>query len=386
MTTRGIGTLLGGIDWWLVLLTAAIGSIGVAFIHSGTADDALFSNQVSRQLLFFCVAGFLGIGLVVVPYARIMRSAWVLYALAIVALVLLPFFGVIINGARRWYKVFGFGIQPSEFAKLALIVTLASWLRFRSKARTLEGLFVPVLLTAVPVALILKQPDLGSSLVFWPILIAMCYAAGTPARHLAVLIGVGALGLLLAYFTVLHDYQKSRVDVWLAHYTWTAEDVHRPDVVQTLRDKGYQPWQSLIAIGAGGTTGFGFGQGPQTQFDFLPYRSGDYIFSVICEETGLLGASAVILLDLLLVIAIATIGIRCRERFGRLLAVGVAAYLGTQSFLHVAVCAWFVPATGLPMPLVSYGGSSVLASVTAVALAVNVGARREPVLAADGYA
>lgn len=377
--------VLREIDWWLVLLTAAMGSVGVIFIHSGTAVDERFSDQVSRQLLFFCVAGIVGIGLVAVPYVRIMRSAWLWYAIALVALVGLPFFGVMINGSRRWYHVLGFGIQPSEFAKLAIIVALAAWLRFRSKARTLDGLIVPVLITAVPVALILKQPDLGSSLVFWPILLAMCYAAGTPARTLGLLVLFGVIALVIAYFTVLHDYQKTRVDVWLQHFSWDRAAVEQPEVRRVLRTDGYQPWQALIAIGAGGVSGFGLMQGPQSQFDFLPYRSGDYIFAVICEEWGWFGAVSMILLEILLVVAIARIALRSRERFGRLLAVGVAAYLGTQAFLHIAVCAWLVPATGLPMPFVSYGGSSVLASVAAVALAINVGARREPVLAADGY-
>ena len=379
------GTVLRHIDWWLVLLVAAIGSIGVAFIHSGTATDENFSDQVSRQLLFFCASGIVGIGVVAIPYARYMRSAWGIYALALVALALLPFFGVIINGARRWYRIAGFNLQPSEFAKIAVIIALASWLRFRAKARTFEGLVVPVVIVTLPVILILKQPDLGSSLVFWPVLLAMCYAAGTPAKKLLVLVGLGLLGMLLAYFTVMHDYQRSRIDVWLSHFSWSDSDLSRPEVLQMLRVEAYQPWQALIAIGSGGAAGFGFAQGPQSQYDFLPYRSGDYIFAVVAEEGGWLGVLGVLLLEILLVVAIATVGIRCRERFGRLIAVGVAAYLGTQTLMHIAVCAWFVPATGLPMPLVSYGGSSVLASMIAVALAINVGARREPVLAADGF-
>ncbi|MCA8943080.1 MAG: rod shape-determining protein RodA [Planctomycetes bacterium] len=378
--------LLAHIDWWLVLLTAALAMVGVAFVHSGTAVDARFSDQVSRQLLFYCVAGVLAILLVAVPYVRIMRSAWIWYGVAVVALAGLPWFGVMINGSRRWYRVFGFGLQPSEFAKIAVIIVLAAWLRFRAKARTIDGLLVPMLITAVPVGLILEQPDLGSSLVFWPVLIAMCYAAGTPARTLAIVVLLGAVVLVLAYTTVLHDYQKMRVDVWLSHFGWDRATVETPEVVRTLRAEGYQPWQSLIGIGAGGLTGFGFMQGPQSQFDFLPYRSGDYIFAVVCEESGWLGAVAVLALEVLLVAAIARVALRCRERFGRLLAVGVATYLGTQALLHIAVCAWLVPATGLPMPFISYGGSSVVSSVMAVALAINVGARREPVLAADGYA
>lgn len=378
-------TLLRQLDWWLVLLVTSIAAVGVATIHSATATDTNFSGQASRQVLFFCVAGVAATLTLAIPYARIHRAGWWIYGLSVLALAGLPFFGVIINGARRWYRLPGFNVQPSEFAKISVIIALASWLRFRVKARTFEGLIVPVLLTALPVGLILKQPDLGSSLVFWPILLAMCYAAGTPKRPLLILIGAGVLGLVLAYMTVLHDYQKERVDVWRSHFAWSAEDVSTPEVQRVLRGPGFQPWQSLIAIGGGGTTGFGYKAGPQSQFDFLPYRSGDYVFAVIAEEGGLSGAALVILLEVLLFGGLCRIAIVSRERFGRLIAVGVAAYIGTQSLLHIAVCAWFVPATGLPMPLVSYGGSSVLSSMIALALALNVGARRQTVLAADGY-
>jgi rod shape determining protein RodA len=295
----------------------------------------------------------------------------------------------VINGSRRWFNVLGFSLQPSEFAKIAVILALASWLRFRDKAKTVDGLFVPIVITAVPVALVFLQPDLGSSLVFWPILLAMCYAAGTPVRSLAGLVAVGAALLVLAWFTVLHDYQRTRVEVWATHFSWSDPEQmtsgERRDMQEMLRGDGYQPWQALIAIGSGGVSGHGYLQGPQSRFDFLPYRAGDYVFAVVAEETGFLGAFGLVILHLGLVLLLLGIARRTRERFGRLLAVGVAAWLGTQALLHVAVCAWLLPATGLPMPFVSQGGSGTIAAWIGVALAVNVGARREPVLASDGF-
>jgi len=247
-------------------------------------------------------------------------------------------------------------------------------------------LLIPMAITAVPALLIMRQPDLGSSLVFWPVLLAMCYAAGTPARTLLLVLVVGVVGAVLAYLFVLHDYQKQRVDVYWQHFFWTDEDVQsNPEVRAQLWGAGYQPWQSLIAIGAGGWTGFGLQMGPQNRYDFLPYRSEDYVFAVVGEETGLLGAVGVLALQAVLVLGVLAIASRTRERFGRLLCVGVATWLGTQVLVHAAVCTWLVPATGLPMPLVSYGGSSTLAAVLGITLALNVGARREPVLAADGF-
>ncbi len=388
-------SVLARVNWWLVLIVATICSISVMFLQSATSTgDEGFRAQPMKQTLFLCISALVGLGIVLVPYARIMRSAWTVYGIVLVALLLLPFFGPLINGARRWYYILGIGVQPSEFAKLAVIMVLASWLRFRNKARTMEGLVIPIVITAVPVLLIFKQPDLGSSLVFWPVLLAMCYVAGTPRKQLGWLFAIGCVGLLVAALTVsdlLHDYQKMRLSVWADHFTWTQSDIsgvgERSREIQTqLRGDAYQPWQSLIAIGSGGWTGFGVGQGPQNQFDFLPYRSVDYIFAVICEEAGLLGALGLMAFQLLLVGTILGIGMRSRERFGRLVAVGVATYLGTQTLLHIAVCVWLVPATGLPMPLVSYGGSSTLVAISAIALVINVGARREPVLSADGFA
>jgi rod shape determining protein RodA len=152
-----------------------------------------------------------------------------------------------------------------------------------------------------------------------------------------------------------------------------------------LLGPAYQPWQSLIALGGGGFTGHGLGQGPQNRYDFLPYRSADYVFAVVGEETGWLGCAGVLTLHGLLVYGLLAIAHKTRERFGRLLCVGTAAWLGSQTLIHAAVCGWMVPATGLPMPLISYGGSSTLAVVLGIALCLNVGARREPVLAGDGY-
>ena len=138
-------------------------------------------------------------------------------------------------------------------------------------------------------------------------------------------------------------------------------------------------------MGSGGMTGFGLGHGPQNRYDFLPYRSEDYIFAVVGEEIGWFGSMGVLGLYATLVIGLLRIAQRTRERFGRLLCVGVAAWIGSQSLIHVAVCGWLVPSTGLPMPLLSYGGSSALATLLAVSLCLNVGARREPVLAGDGF-
>ena len=383
-STRIVPTLLR-VNWWVVLAAATLALIGCAFIRSATLGESSLGGLYAKQLLVLSIAATSAVALVVIPYRRIMSWAWPLYGAALVLLLGLPLFGITVNGAQRWYRLPGFYVQPSELAKLAVVVALASYLRFRAKSRTFDGLLVPMLIAGVPALLVLRQPDLGSALVFLPVMFAMCLAAGAPVRSLLGVLAVGLLAAVAAYF-VLHDYQRGRVDAWVGHFGWGDYPESDPATRDVIRGPGYQPWQSLIAIGSGGMTGFGFTEGPQNRYGFLPYRFDDYIFSVVAEETGFLGAVGLLGLHGLLVAGLLGIALRSRERFGRLLAVGVAAYFATQTLAHAAVCAWLVPATGLPMPLVSYGGSSTVVSVWMIALALNVGASREPVLAPDGFA
>jgi rod shape determining protein RodA len=314
-----------------------------------------------------------------------MRGAWFFYGVAVLALLALPFFAPSINGARRWYAFPGFSIQPSEFAKIAVVLALAALLRFKTRAKTFEGLIVPMLVAAVPALLIMKQPDLGSSLVFGPVLLAMCYAAGASARSILLLLLIASGVMVFAFFYLMHDYQVERVTMYGHHFSWNESNLNTHAVQEMIRGKGYQGWQALIAMGSGGWMGFGIGLGPQNRYDFLPYRSEDYVFAVVGEESGYLGCLLVLGLIAALVLGLINIAIRTRERFGRLVCVGVAAWLGSQSLFHVAVCGWLVPSTGLPLPLLSYGGSSTLAMILALAICLNIGARREPILSGDGF-
>lgn len=377
--------VLREVDGWLVLVTAALCLCGLVFIGSATHDDPLFHGQQARQALF--VACGFGIGLfVVLPhYVHVLRGAWLFYGAVLLALLGLPFFAPEINGARRWYALPGFSVQPSEFAKLAVVLALAALLRFKARARTFDGLIVPMLVAAAPALMVLRQPDLGSSLVFGPVLLAMCYTAGASGRSI-LLVLLCACGLAaVAYFELLHEYQRARIDVWAQHWGWDEAALGTHDVREQLRGNGFQPWQALIALGGGGALGMGLGMGAQNRHDFLPYRSEDYVFAVVGEEVGWLGAMGVLALLGALVWLLLATAMRTRERFGRLVCVGVAAWLGTQALIHVAVCGWLVPATGLPMPFLSYGGSSVFSALLGVAVCANVGARREPILAGDGF-
>jgi len=367
-----------------LLAALALAFCGLLFIGSATRDDMLFAGQQSRQALFLLCGAGLGAVVLLVPYIHILRLSWLCYAGVVLMLLGLPFFAPELNGARRWYALPGFSIQPSEFAKLAVVLALANLLRFKSRARTFEGLMVPMAVAAVPALLVFAQPDLGSALVFAPVLLAMCYAAGTRSRDILIVLGIGLLVAVVGFF-FLHDYQRERVETWWQHWWWPEDAESIAEVRTALRRAAYQPWQALVALGAGGWFGFGIGEGPQNRYDFLPYRSEDYIFAVVGEETGFCGCAALVVLVLVLVLGLLHLAARTRERYGRLVCVGVATWIASQSLMHIAVCVWLLPSTGLPLPLVSYGGSSSLATLLAIAVCLNIGAQREPILAADGF-
>jgi rod shape determining protein RodA len=377
--------VLREVDGWLVLVTAALCLCGLVFIGSATHDDPLFHAQQARQALFVACGFGIGVFVVLPHYVHVLRGAWLFFGIVLLALLGLPFFAPEINGARRWYALPGFSVQPSEFAKLAVVLALAALLRFKARARTFDGLVVPMLVAAAPALMVLRQPDLGSSLVFGPVLLAMCYAAGASGRAILLLLAIAVGVFALAYGELLQPYQRDRIEVWLDHWRWAEADLQTFEVKEKLRGDGFQPWQALIALGGGGMLGAGVGQGPQNRHDFLPYRSEDYVFAVVGEEVGWAGAMVVLALLGVLVWLLLATAMRTRERFGRLVCVGVAAWIGTQTLIHVAVCGWLVPATGLPMPFLSYGGSSALSALLGVALCVNIGARREPILAGDGF-
>ena len=189
--------VLKNVDGWLVIAVGALCLCGLVFVGSATQDDPKFGNQQVKQALFVACGFGLGFFTLLVHYVHVMRASWVLYGVAVIALGGLFWFAQEINGTRRWYAFPGFSIQPSEFAKLGVVLALASLLRFKSRARTFDGLLVPMLVAAVPAVLVLRQPDLGSALVFGPVLLAMCYVAGAPTRSIVwvTLTAIGAFVL-----------------------------------------------------------------------------------------------------------------------------------------------------------------------------------------------
>jgi rod shape determining protein RodA len=289
-----------------------------------------------------------------------------------------------INGSYRWIRILGFQFQPSEFIKIAYILGLARYLRYRNNYRRLEGLIGPFAFTMLPMVLIILEPDLGTVLLLLPVLLIMLYAAGAKIKHLAAIIVLIAIsGPIL--FALMKDYQKSRVaGVLLQTQTnrdWIANHPKIKDIL--FRDKnldrwnqspeGYHLFNSKAAIGSAGLFGFGYGKGPYLEGNKrIPECHNDFIFAMICHQFGFVGAIAIVLLYLVVAVGLTDIAGDVSEPFGRLVAVGVLAMLLTQAGTNIGMTLGLMPITGVTLPFISYGGSSLLTYFTLIGFALSV--------------
>jgi rod shape determining protein RodA len=334
-----------------------------------SASQGLGGGFVTRQALFICMGFTCFIAVQRIDYLSLMRQAPWLYLLTL--LLLCGVYGTRpINGARSWYDLYVFKFQPSEIAKPVLILTLSYYLMYRENYRSLNGLIVPLVLAAVPILLILKQPDLGTAMVFAPMVLVMLFAAGARIWHIVLMLCSAASVLVLAWFTVFKEYQQERVLAWLH------PELHRAG-------KAWQLLHSEMAIGSGGFWGKGWGQSTQEGFSVLPERHTDFIFAVISEEGGFVIAGLLLLLMFLVALSGLGIAARTRDPAGRLIAVGVVAVFCAQACVNTSVALGLLPTTGLTLPFVSYGGSSIISSFICLGLLINVGSRQEVSLARE---
>jgi len=330
-----------------------------------------------RQLSGIALGVAAGAVACLVPYKTLVRHAYIVYAGALFLLVVVLVAGTVRNLARRWIVIFGFDFQPSELMKVALILTLARFIRFRSSYKTFKGLGAPFLLTLVPMGLILKQPDLGTALLCVPILFAMLFVAGARARHLLTIVLLGACAMYPVYRWGLHGYQKSRIDGFVAQLPFLRQDKTKDDEKDREdleRRENYQVKHSEIAIGSGGMFGVDAEDNEATALDWVPERHNDFVFAAVGNQWGLFGSTVVlVLLGWLLA---ATLGVAARQRdpAGSLICVGVFALLGSQAFINIGMTMGVVPVTGMTLPFLSYGRSSVVVTIVAVALVCNVAA------------
>ena len=374
-------------DWTLTISALALMVIGAFFIFSASTVNDPNSRLVYKQILFYSVGLVLAGILCLVDYATLARWSMVAYWLAILALVMVFVVGEKRFGATRWIDLRFFQFQPSEFAKLAFIAMQANYLSRPVEELRLPGIFAKSLaLTALPFVLILKEPDLGSALVFFPIGLIMMFVAGTPIRYLVRFLGGTAILVVLLLVDILfappswqiklEDYQRDRLLVYFGKdfASRDANPMERQRARDKQRQKSYNVEQALISVGSGGLAGKGWRQGTQNALGYLPraVAHNDFIFSVIAEEKGFLGSTTVITLYTLILFCGIRIASQARDRLGRLLSVGVVTLLFSHVFINIGMNIRLMPVTGIPLPLLSYGGSSVLCSLLAIGILQNV--------------
>jgi cell division protein FtsW (lipid II flippase) len=353
------------LPWSLVAATVALVLLGCLGIARSEELAGTSGWHLTRQLVWLpvCTVAML---LVTVPSYRILsRYSYAAFGASLVLLMAVYWFPPV-NGAQRWIRFGPVGMQPSEFAKLACVLALARYLVHRESHRQLLGLLVPLSLTFVPVVLVLKEPDLGTALVFFPVLFAMLFAAGARRRHLALLV-VLAVAMLPLLWAQMSREQRSRITA-LAEQTAAGE---RPT------DDGYQLHQAKQLLALGGWQGSWLSGEvtPDRSAYYVPEPHTDSIAVVLGERFGLLGWTVMLALFLWLIQRALAIAQATREPYGRLVAIGIAALLATQVTINLGMLVGLLPITGLALPLVSYGGSSLLANALALGLLVNVGLR-----------
>ena len=343
----------------LVFCVASLLALGMVMLYSSSMAQ-VGAGYLTKQLIW-CVLGVAAcVAATVVDYRRLRKIWWVplCVALLMLALVLSPHVGARINGARRWFRVGGFNFQPSEFAKIALLIALAWYGEHfqRQMPQWKRGLLIPGLLIGLTVGLIFKEPDVGNALVLAAVSGVMLLVAGIRLRYfvppvLAAAIGVGV-------FICYNPVRSDRIYSWL-------------HVEETRRSTGRQAYEAMVALGSGGLTGKGLGDGSQ-KLGFVPLQFSDFIFSIIGEELGLVGTLLVIAAFLAVVFCGIYIAMHAADTFGLLLGAGITFLIGLQAFINIGVVTGALPNKGLPLPFISHGGSNLLLMLTCVGVLLSI--------------
>src|SRR5579872_5598909 len=352
-----------GLQWGLIFLIAAISGLGFAMLYSAANGD--IEPWASRQMVRFAVAFVPMIAAAMINIRWWYRAAYWFYGIALVLVVAVDMRGVIGMGAQRWIDLGVIQLQPSEFMKIALVLALARYFHSRSGEHAGRFLYLiaPALLIAVPAVLVLKQPDLGTAIMLLVAGAILLYLGGVRLWVFATG-AVAALGVAPLAWSMLRDYQKSRLTTFL-----------NPD--NDPPGAGYHILQSKIALGSGGLFGKGFLLGTQSHLSFLPEKQTDFIFTMIAEELGFVGSLSLLALYILVIGYAFAIALRCRSQFGRMLGMGIAANFFLYVFINTAMVMGLIPVVGVPLPLVSYGGTAMLAVMFGFGLLMNVGIHRD---------
>ena len=369
---RELGLLnkLCSISWGLVLLVFIAAACGIAELYS--AADGDMQPWAATQMVRFGVALVPMIGAAFLGIRHWFRAAYWAYAAALALVVAVDLRGFIGMGARRWIDLGLIQLQPSSLMNIALVLALARYFHARSDEdiARLRYLIPPALMVLIPAALVLKQPDLGTAVMLLITGVALFFIAGVRLRYF-VLMAIGAAAALPAGWQFLRDYQKNRVYTFL-------------DPESDPLGAGYHILQSKIALGSGGFFGRGFLNGSQSHLSFLPEKQTDFIFTTLAEELGFIGGLGLLALYTLMIGYGFVIALRCRSHFGRLLGLGIVTNFSLYVFINTAMVMGLIPVVGVPLPLISYGGTAMLAVMFGFGLLLNVGVHREARLGPKG--
>lgn len=347
----------------IFLCVVALGTIGILMQYSAAGGEMM--PWAKPHLVKYLVGFVVFVVMALIPLSTYMRLAYPVYAACLLLLVAVEIAGFVGMGAQRWISIGSFNLQPSEFMKLALIMALARYYHMARHEDINHFMMMvpPVLMILAPVSLILIQPNLGTATITSFIGLVMAFMAGLRWQYFAALIAAGLAALPIGW-QFLHAYQKQRVMTFL-------------DPSQDPLGSGYNITQSIIAIGSGGFSGKGFLNGSQGQLNFLPEKQTDFIFTMLAEELGFIGALVVLLLFAALIGYGLALMVRPRNRFAALIATGITALLFAHLFINVGMVMGLLPVVGVPLPFLSYGGTFLLAVMMAMGLLMNVYLNRD---------
>ncbi len=357
------------VDWLLLAAVLVITGIGLTMIYSTTYvrlpdGTGLPGREFLTQVYALGLGGIALVVCLMIDYRKLAEHSLILFGALVALLIFVLVSGNSAGGAQRWIEIGRFKVQPSEFARVTLALILAMYFgENRRGARTPTDIFVGCFFAVVPFVLIAKQPDLGTAVTLIPVAFGIAYLAGLRLRLIGIALGLAILLAPIAWNFALKEYQKSRIIIFL-------------DPEQDPRGAGYQPIQARVSVGSGGLLGKGFMQGTQGQYKFLPVAHNDFIFSVLAEEHGFLGVLAALGLYLFVILRSIEAARMAKDRIGAYLVGGLICGFSFQVIYNITMSAGLAPVKGLTLPLMSYGGSSMIATLAAFGLILNVRMRR----------
>jgi rod shape determining protein RodA len=357
--------LIQNFDWVLLGITLLLAAFGLVTLYSA-ARAGLDITQAFyfKQLMWYGAGLMIMIASFLVSYKQFDQYAYAVYAVCIILLVGVLVAGKLVAGSKRWLVLGPVSLQPSELAKVAVILVLARYYSrtASTKGMRLRDLVIPMTLIAIPFALIVKQPDLGTAMMILLIAASLTVYIKIEKRAMIAIVSFGTVAIPLIWL-MLKGYQKQRILTFL-----------EPD--RDPLGAGYHIIQSKIAIGAGMLSGKGFLKGTQNALSFLPEHQTDFIFSVLAEDWGFIGSAAILFLFLMLIIWSLNIAHGCRDPFGALLAIGITALIGWEVFINIGMVMGLMPVVGIPLPFVSYGGSAIFCMMLCIGILMNISMRK----------